>query len=278
MDEYQKKDKEEKKKIESEEEREGIECPNCHSINDIDIKFCAECGYDFKGGKKCPKCGAKISSPDADICEVCGEWILEGKCKFCYADLEEGANYCAECGNPVAGIICPQCGKLSYFDFCKFCDTPLTSFAYKMIEKVKSNPDEQVEKFATNQEARAYFMAQKFVDLVADVEKSKEDETNELLKMKEYIERVEKKEKQKKCQPLFTEKQKQSILSTGKDAEKEIQKHEEEKRRQEEHRRRQEEKKRRINPKGWLCNAFGVLHPGGPCECAKPYKGGHWVY
>lgn len=276
MGEYQEKSKEEKKKIPAEEKKEGKECPNCHSINETDAKFCAECGYDFTGGGRCPKCGAKIISPNADICEVCGEWLLEGKCKFCYADLEEGVTFCAECGNPVAGIVCPQCGKLSYFDFCKYCNTPLTAMAQKMIEKVKNFPQEQVEKFSSNQEARAYFMAQKFLMVGVEIEVAKQDKTDEMVKLKEYIAKVEKKEK-KAYTPLFSEKQREAIKAGGKIAANEIERQEEERRRQEEERRRREEEERRKRPSGWLCNAFGNIHPDGPCDCADPSQGGHWV-
>jgi uncharacterized OB-fold protein len=279
--EYREKKKEEKKYLPPEEQKEGKECPNCHSINEADAQFCAECGYDLSGKGKCPKCGAKIL-PNADICEVCGAWLLEGKCKFCGADLEEGAKYCAECGNPAAGIVCPNCGKLSYFDFCKYCNTPLTVTAQKMIERVKKSPNEQIEKFSSNQEARAYFMAQKYLMIGQEVNVEKRDEKDELLKLKEYLEKVEKKEKEKKTYtPLFSEKQRESILSTGKSAEVEIERQEEERRKEEERKRQEEERRRKEEERrrkfeGWHCNAFNAFHPGGPCECADPSMGGHW--
>jgi len=281
--------KEEKKKKEKkvylpEEEKEGKECPNCHAINELEAKFCAECGYNFEGVKKCPKCGAKIISPNADICEVCGEWLLKGKCKFCYADIEEGAVYCGECGNPVTGIICPQCGQLSYFDFCKHCNIPLTVEAQKMVKKIKNVTPREDEKFYSNQEARRYFMAQKYLMISEKIEIVQEDKKNELLMMKTYIEKVEKRKKKKTYIPLFSEKQKESIKSIEKIVDKEIERQEEEKRkRQEEERRRQEEEKRkkeeeeRRKRKGWLCNAYNCLHPDGPCGCADPSQGGHWV-
>jgi len=281
--------KEEKKKKEKkvylpEEEKEGKECPNCHAINELEAKFCAECGYNFEGVKKCPKCGAKIISPNADICEVCGEWLLKGKCKFCYADIEEGAVYCGECGNPVTGIICPQCGQLSYFDFCKHCNIPLTIEAQKMVKKIKNVTPREDEKFSSNQEARRYFMAQKYLMISEKIEIVQEDKKNELLMMKTYIEKVEKRKKKKTYIPLFSEKQKESIKSIEKIVDKEIERQEEEKRkRQEEERRRQEEEKRkkeeeeRRKRKGWLCNAYNCLHPDGPCGCADPSQGGHWV-
>ena len=286
------KKKEEKKIFPSEKEKEGKECPHCSVVNKLEAKFCAECGYNFEGVKKCPKCGAKIISPNADICEVCGEWLLEGKCKFCYADIEEGATYCAECGNPVAGIICPQCGQLSYFDFCKHCNIPLTVEAQKMVEKVKNTPSKEDEKFSSNQEARRYFMAQKYLMINEQIEIVQEDKKSELLMMKAYIEKVEKGKKKKTYIPLFSEKQKESIKSIEKIVDQEMERREEERRRQEEERRRQEEEERkrqeeerrkkeeeeeRRKREGWLCNAYGCLHPGGPCECADPSQGGHWV-
>jgi len=273
--------KEEKKKKEKkvylpEEEKGGKECPNCHAINELEAKFCAECGYNFEGAKNCPQCGAKIISPNADICEVCGEWLLKGKCKFCYADIEEGAVYCGECGNPVAGIICPKCGQLSYFDFCKHCNIPLTIEAQKMVEKIKNAPPRKDEKFSSNQEARRYFMAQKYLIINEQIENIQKDKKNELLMMKTYIEKVEKGEKKKTYIPLFSEKQKESIKSIGKIADKKMEKQEEERKRKEEERRKKEEEERRKR-KGWLCNAYDVLHSDGPCGCADPSQGGHWV-
>jgi len=274
--------KEEKKKkkekiLPSEKEKEGKECPNCYVINELEVKFCAECGYNFEGVKNCPKCGAKIISPNADICEVCGEWLLKGKCKFCYADIEEGATYCAECGNPVVGIICPQCGQLSYFDFCKHCNIPLTVEAQKIVEKVINAPPREDEKFSSNQEARRYFMAQKYLVINEQIEIVQEDKKNELLMMKTYIEKVEKEKKKKAYTPLFSEKQKESIKSIEKIVDKEIERQEEERRRREEEKRQREEEEKRKRLKGWLCNAYDCLHPGGPCECADPSQGGHWV-
>ena len=293
--------KEEKKILPSEETKEGKECPNCSAVNELEARFCAECGYPFAGGKNCPNCGAKIISPNADICEVCGEWLLKGKCKFCYADIEEGATYCAECGNPVSGIICPQCGQLSYFDFCKNCNIPLTAEAQNTVERVKNAPPREDEKFSSNQEARRYFMAQKYLLINEQAEIVQDDKKNELLMMKAYLEKVEKGKKKKIYTPLFSEKQKESIKSIEKIVYKEIERQEEERRRKEEERRRKEEEERKRREeeerkrkeeeerrrkeeeerrklfKGWLCNAYNCLHPDGPCGCADPSQGGHWV-
>lgn len=292
----------------NEEEKIGKECPNCNTMNELESKFCAECGYNFEGEKRCPKCGTRVS-PTADICEACGEWLLEGNCKFCYADIEEGTTYCSECGNPVAGIVCPQCSQLSYFDFCKHCNIPLTGTAQKMLADMKNDPQKQdllnifqnykqglIEteklneildkmkdiKFSSNQEARRFFMAlSPFITIHKDKIPGKEKE--DLFKMKAYIEKVEKKKK-KISTPLFSERQKESIQEIDKIVNKEIKRREEEERkRQEEERRKQEEERKsreeeeRQRRKGWICNAYGNLHSDGPADCADPSQGGHWV-
>lgn len=100
------------------------------------------------------------------------------------------------------------------------------------------------------------------------IEIIQEDKKNELLMMKTYIEKVEKEEKKKTYIPLFSEKQKESIRSIEKIADKKMEKQEKERKRKEEERRKR---------KGWLCNAYGCLYPDGPCGCADPSQGGHWV-
>lgn len=108
------------------------------------------------------------------------------------------------------------------------------------------------------------------------IEIVQEDKKNELLMMKTYIEKVEKGKKKKTYRPLFSEKQKENIKSIEKIVDKEMERQEKERKRQEEEIRKKEEEERRKR-KGWLCNAYGCLHPDGPCGCADPSQGGHWV-
>ena len=218
---------------------------------------------------------------------------MEGKCKFCYADIEEEATYCGECGNQTAGINCPQCGELSYFDFCKKCNIPLTGMAQKMQEEMKNNPEQQ--ELLELLESSAYEQN--------EIIQSQEDE---LFKLKAYVQRVEEKEKRKVTfKPLFSEKQRERIRDADIEVEKEIKKREEEKRKQEEERRRresQQQKKLQIllekmkkktftnnqearryfnmrrprNSRGWECNFTGTVHSC-PEDCAEPWNGGRWV-
>lgn len=274
------------------EERDGIECPRCGITNEKEAGFCGECSYDFNTGRHCPGCDAKVSA-NADICEACGEWLLEGKCKFCYTEIEEGEAYCGECGNPIAGINCPQCGELSYFDFCKHCNIPLSARAKKMQEDLKSN-DEELE----------------FLELLGDFtpeeEAEKSSQREEMLSLRAYAERVEEKEKKGRTfTTLFSEKQKESIKEAERGVEKEIKKREVEKRKKEAERKRQEaERQERLREQlqkmkakrfsdnqkarlyfnthrpgsngGWRCNFANVVHSY-PEACAEPRHGGQWV-
>jgi len=121
-------------------EQKAVVCPNCGASIPDGAFFCAECGFDLNQPLFCPNCGAK-TSPGADICQVCKTWLLEGKCKFCYADISPDAAFCPECGNPKDGIVCSACGKLSIFDFCSSCGKPLTENALKTLELAKDDPD-----------------------------------------------------------------------------------------------------------------------------------------
>jgi ribosomal protein L40E len=118
----------------------ALSCPNCLAPIPEGALFCPECGFDIGQPLFCPNCGAK-TSPGADICQSCGTWLLEGKCKFCYAEIPDGAEFCPECGNPKDGIVCPGCGKLNIFDFCSSCGSPLTENALKTLELAKDDPE-----------------------------------------------------------------------------------------------------------------------------------------
>ena len=75
-------------------------CPNCHSINEKNKKFCHNCG-----------------SPLAASCPNCG------------ADVAHGAKFCTECGNPMnePDKTCPGCGATVAGDmkFCGECGTKI---------------------------------------------------------------------------------------------------------------------------------------------------------
>jgi hypothetical protein len=276
--------------------QQGLECPNCGELNPIDAKFCSECGHSLTGRKKCPKCNAKVS-PKADICEVCGEWLLDGVCKFCYSATEPDQVYCSECGNPVNGLTCPKCGKLSFFDFCKYCNIPLTDQAKQAMDEAKKDPE---------------FM--NLLDII-ESEKPLESEAHEtgasdLLKMKEYYSKQV--EKKKSSRPLFSDSQKDSIKKMDKRSDDIMRRAEEAKKKAEEENARIEEQKKfmmqekieklkeflrktasrtfmssqqarryhnSIKPKmtkGWMCNYTATVHPN-PEECAEPWHGGCWM-
>jgi len=114
-------------------------CPSCGWGNVSSSSFCAECGTPLGAPDSCPRCKA-VTLPDADICEACGNWLVDGKCKFCSAPLSEDQAYCGSCGNPAAGITCQGCGETSFFDFCKTCTRPLSRQAQDSVRRVATDP------------------------------------------------------------------------------------------------------------------------------------------
>ena len=260
-------------------QKAGI-CPNCNAEIPEEALFCQECGLPIKQ-RVCPKCGAP-ASPTADICQVCGAWLLEGKCKFCYADLSSSdALFCPECGKPKDGIPCPNCGTLSIFDFCSKCGKPVTEEAIaelkhaqaEMASQSSSDAPETAKKtFSSNQEARRWYNAQAAAQ-TAEIEA-------ELAKLETLINSEPEPEETGDEAPapvrksLFSDRQMASIRKTGavvdEIARKRIEAEEAE-------RKRKEELERQLRERGWRCNAYGVIHHGGPNECGDPSMGGQWL-
>ena len=284
-------------------QKTGI-CPNCHAELPEEALFCQECGLSIKQ-HVCPKCGSPVS-PTADICEVCGAWLLQGKCKFCYADLtSDEALFCPECGKPKDGIPCPHCGKLSIFDFCSNCGKPVTEEAIAELKHAQKEMASQASSaapeaalvtvkktFSSNQEARRWHNAHRPAAKTAKIE-AELAKLETLIKSKPQPEKTEKEAPASVRKPLFSERQMASIRKTGavvdeitrQRLEAERIAEEAERKRKEAERQRQikeaQERKealeRQLRGRGWLCNAYGVVHPGGPNECADASKGGHWV-
>jgi len=248
-----------------------LRCPHCEAEYEEGAQFCGECGMPLSPAGQCPSCKAVVPA-GADICEACGAWLLEGKCKFCYAPLEEGAKFCAECGNPVDGIRCPRCGNLSYFDFCKHCDLPLTEQAREMIKILEES-----------EELRS---------LVDEGKKSplETPELMELKRMKEYEERLQKGHSNSSQGSSSSS---QNVEGGQAEALKVIGKLQDRKFKNNQEARRFFGALKVILPMitkkqvvlrtkeqkliGWRCYAYNNIHQG-PQGCAKPEAGGEWIF
>lgn len=229
-------------------------CPCCDSYNELSSRFCEECGHSLLLHKKCPKCGVAVHC-DADICEACGEWLLKGQCMYCYSTISENETYCGECGNPVEGLICPKCHRLSHFDFCSYCHVPLSRQAKEMavlkandpaIEELANLFQEMAGTIQSADTSHSELSPAKF----GIIEQQTTDIADELIRMKVYREGLLNKGKETsslQVKSIFSDNQKERINDLNLDIFQEEERHrlEEERRRQEEERRRQEEERKR---------------------------------
>jgi len=261
---------------------------------------------------RCPHCGA-ATHPGADICENCGKWLLTGRCNFCYAPVEPGQKFCGNCGNPPEGIVCPHCGKLSHFDFCPNCQTPLTEQATATIELVRNSteiqdllrmreslpptPDAPVSESSTEQSQES--SSEKFARYLAKVEKQQKDESGADV-AKEIDEQQAKSTFEEKSTFGDVSKNIDNAARAQTEAEEQLlEKQQEEKAkellqklREKQFKDNQEARrfygalevvlpvlvqKKKTVKIGWQCNAFGVIHQQ-PQECAKAESGGIWLY
>jgi hypothetical protein len=248
----------------------------------------------FLSSRECSHCGKAVAET-ADICENCGHWLLVGKCHFCYMDVAEGQKFCSECGNPPNGIVCGSCGQLSHFDFCPRCSVALTEQAEAMIQTLQES-DEIQELLLSQQDG-------------PDGQMDSSETSKKLSGLKQYISNFETKTLDT---PSFKIKGKTqsdvadrltSVERSKQELKKEQKKNSELIKKREQTFLRLQEKSKEFSgnhqaarryfgaikiliPKvtkrkkviGWLCNAYHVLHPGGPHECGAPAsQGGTWI-
>jgi predicted amidophosphoribosyltransferase len=167
---------------------EGAACPHCGAFVPAGALYCGECGGNLLHPAVCSACGAP-TKPQGDICEVCGAWLSEGICKFCYTPLPAGAAFCPNCGNGRDGIVCPDCGTLSIFDFCPKCGRPLSNFARQALEAANNDPD--IRLIADNSKRAAKIAAELAAIAEAEAEAEKKRAEEEAARIAAEKERAE---------------------------------------------------------------------------------------
>lgn len=292
--------------------KNGKICSNCGHMNPEEALFCGECGSPLQL-RNCPGCGKPMHHPDGDICEYCGAWTLTGKCCICYSEISPDMAYCPECGNPTNGIPCPKCGTVSFTDYCRNCHTCLTEQAAELSAELQNMPEQKQYVDACKEqesiEEQIVQLEKLLCEESQEEEKSdKDEETRILCNLKELAARREKKKQSKvgftdnseSCKP-HNEVSKPKVSARNQDTSKleEIKKRKEKlcklKNEQEAIREKisnpppmpdnlktNQEVRRyfmAIKPpryKGWLCNAYSVIHED-PIHCERPQDGGRWL-
>lgn len=239
--------------------------------------------------QKCSNCGWGVTAT-ADICENCGDWLLKGKCNFCYTDIEEGQKYCSECGNPPTGITCKSCGTLSHFDFCPKCNSPQTEQAQEIIQEISNSSEFQhvtnlsITESQSGTEVSNTSISQINIYLSKFNQKPKREKSFSLEtdnKIEDNIKATEESSKKVKSEQSKIAEQEQKELEAIKLL-KEIQNRK--------FANNQESRRffgalKIILPQvitkrkslGWICNAYGCTHDA-PQDCANPSMGGTWIY
>ena len=174
-----------------------------------------------------------------------------GKCTFCGAPMEPGETICEECGMPVDGVVCPQCGIRNYRTFCSHCNTPLTRAAQRAIEKAVEDPK--------------VIQAAKLMDQAAQLEETLESTAEGSAKeqAQEAYQQVV-----KDIDQLFAE----MLPPAGSTPEEQYNYYSARKVAVEYVRTIKKDTKT-----GWVCNYCGCLHRQ-PSECVEPWHGGTWIY
>ena len=174
-----------------------------------------------------------------------------GRCTFCGAPMEAGETICEECGMPVDGVVCPNCGIRNYRTFCSHCNTPLTRAAQRAIEKAKEDPK-------VIQAAQLMDHAAELEEALSTVEEGPAKEQAQ----QEYQQVV------KDINQLFEE----MLPPAGSTPEEQYNYYSARKVAVDTVRTVKKETKT-----GWVCNYCGCLHRQ-PSECVEPWLGGTWIY
>ena len=165
--------------------------------------------------------------------------------------MEAGETICEECGMPVDGVICPNCGIRNYRTFCSHCNTPLTRAAQRAIEKAKEDPK-------VIQAAQLMDQAAELEEALSTVEEGPAKEQAQ----EEYQQLV------KDINQLFEE----MLPPAGSTPEEQYNYYSARKVAVETVRVIKKETKT-----GWVCNYCGCLHRQ-PSDCVEPWLGGTWIY
>lgn len=190
-------------------------------------------------------------------------------CSFCGNYIDPEDKFCCECGNPVGGIVCPNCSTLNHGSFCLRCNSPLDDIAKEELKKAQKDP-----KFIKIQEIAAEIeeLESNFEEPIAHKETSNGVSVQSgkiSLNIKTVSEKDAERAYKEKVEEL-NELMRQLIPEPGSTPQMQ----------------RNYYSARRLPvvtktqkkiPLCWVCNLCGFRH-NHPQECAQPDLGGTWYY
>jgi len=191
------------------------------------------------------------------------------KCSFCDNYIDPEDKFCCECGNPIGGIVCPNCSTLNHGSFCLRCNSPLDDIAKEELKKAQKDPQFiKIQAIAAEIEE----LQSNFEETITQKETTGRESGNSekiTLKIKTVSEKETEKAYREKVEEL-NELMRQLIPERGSTPQMQ----------------RNYYSARRLPvvtktqkkvPVCWVCNLCGYRHSH-PQECAQPDLGGTWYY
>jgi len=279
-------------------------CPKCGAPASPTADICQTCGAWLLDGK-CKFCYADLSSDDALFCPECGKPKDGIPCPHC--GTLSIFDFCSKCGKPVTE---EAIAELKHAQEEMASDTSSTETETE--KKTFSSNQEARRWYNAQAAAQTAGIETELAQLEALINSAPEPEepeeikneappparktifsgrqmdsirktgvvVDEITRQRLEAERIAE-EKRKEAERIAEEKRKEAerIAEEKRKAEEAERKRKEAERQRQlkEAQERKEALERQLRARAWRCNAYGVVHPGGPNECCDPSMGGHWV-
>ena len=107
----------------------------------------------------CRVCQSSLEEGD-EFCSECGSAVAPNVsiCRVC--STENSGDVCGRCGTPVRQIICQHCGKEAEGDFCASCGKAITDLGREFIENVNQAAEPKIIQLEGSQELKSSLLSE----------------------------------------------------------------------------------------------------------------------